>query len=377
MRGILQGPLKVSAHIGIALSFVATGSVTAYAAQQNKIERIEVAFVLDTTGSMEGLIDGAKRKIWTIANTIVDIQPDADIRMALIGYRDRGDDYVIKSFDMSKDLQALYGNLTRFEADGGGDEPEAVNEALDTAVSKLTWSDKQGTRKIVFLVGDAPPHMDYKGERKYPEIIADARKENILINTVQAGNSAETKNFWKDIAERGAGRYLAIAQDGGPVEEIATPYDQQILQNQQQIDKTIMPYGTRAQQDELSEKMSVKMAAPAAVQVENSKFYSKRSSAKEVITGGGDLIDDVRNKKLQLNSVKESELPVDFKGKSEKERAEIVEKKLSERSRLEEQMTGLVKQRDDYLMKAAAEGNKQQDTSFDKVVSETLKQQLQ
>lgn len=377
MRGILQGPLKVSAHIGIALSFVATGSVTAYAAQQNKIERIEVAFVLDTTGSMEGLIDGAKRKIWTIANTIVDIQPDADIRMALIGYRDRGDDYVIKSFDMSKDLQALYGNLTRFEADGGGDEPEAVNEALNTAVSKLTWSDKQGTRKIVFLVGDAPPHMDYKGERKYPEIIADARKENILINTVQAGNSAETKNFWKDIAERGAGRYLAIAQDGGPVEEITTPYDQQILQNQQQIDKTIMPYGTRAQQDELSEKMSVKMAAPAAVQVENSKFYSKRSSAKEVITGGGDLIDDVRNKKLQLNSVKESELPVDFKGKSEKERAEIVEKKLSERSRLEEQMAGFVKQRDDYLMKAAAEGNKQLDTSFDKVVSETLKQQLQ
>lgn len=373
----MRSILKVSANIGMALSFAATGIIPAFAAQQNKIERIEVAFVLDTTGSMEGLIDGAKRKIWTIANTIVDIQPDADIRMALIGYRDRGDDYVIKSYDMSKDLQALYGNLTRFEADGGGDDPESVNEALDAAVSKLTWSDKQGTRKIVFLVGDAPPHMDYKGERKYPEIITDARKDNIIVNTVQAGQDAETTNFWKDIAERGAGRYMAIAQDGGPIEEVTTPYDQQIMQNQQQIDKTIMPYGTRAQQAELTDKMSVKMAAPAAVQVENSKFYSKRSSAKEVITGGGDLIDDVRNKKLEIAKIKDSELPADLKGKSEKERTETVEKKLLERAKLEEQMAGLVKQRDEYLAKAAAEGSKNVDDSFDKVVSETLKQQLQ
>src|ERR1700749_1877076 len=69
---------------------------------------VEVAFVLDTTGSMGGLIEGAKRKIWSIATAIVDSNPDADIRMGLVAYRDIADEYVTKSFDLTTDIQDLY-----------------------------------------------------------------------------------------------------------------------------------------------------------------------------------------------------------------------------------------------------------------------------
>src|SRR5262245_43881022 len=72
---------------------------------------VEVAFVLDTTGSMGALIEGAKRKIWSIATAIVDSNPEADIRMGLVAYRDIGDDYVTRTFDLTADIQDLYANL--------------------------------------------------------------------------------------------------------------------------------------------------------------------------------------------------------------------------------------------------------------------------
>ena len=84
---------------------------------------VEVAFVLDTTGSMGGLIEGAKRKIWSIATAIVDSNPDAEIRMGLVAYRDIGDDYVTRTFDLTTDIQDLYGNLLELRAHGGGDWP--------------------------------------------------------------------------------------------------------------------------------------------------------------------------------------------------------------------------------------------------------------
>ena len=104
---------------------------------------VEVAFVLDTTGSMGGLIEGAKRKIWSIATAIVDSNPDADIRMGLVAYRDIGDDYVTRTFDLTTDIQDLYANLLEMKARGGGDWPESVNEALDVAVNKLRWTPYQ------------------------------------------------------------------------------------------------------------------------------------------------------------------------------------------------------------------------------------------
>ena len=89
---------------------------------------------------MGGLIEGAKRKIWSIATAIVDSNPDADIRMGLVAYRDIGDDYVTRKIELTRDIQDLYANLLELKARGGGDWPESVNEALDVAVNKLQWT---------------------------------------------------------------------------------------------------------------------------------------------------------------------------------------------------------------------------------------------
>ena len=149
-------------------------------------------FVLDTTSSMTGLITAAKDKIWSIANTLASADPTPDIRMGLVGYRDRGDAYVTIFTPLSDDLDAVYARLIQFEAVGGGDTPESVNQALYEAVTKPDWSSSPAVYRVIFLVGDAPPKMNYPGDVKYGRSCAWAAQNDIVINTVQCGSMPET-----------------------------------------------------------------------------------------------------------------------------------------------------------------------------------------
>jgi Mg-chelatase subunit ChlD len=363
---------------GLVLGLLAGSMPAAVAATgRGNVERVEVVFVLDTTGSMGDLIDGAKRKIWSIANTIVETNPDADVAMGLIGYRDRGDDYVVKSHQMTEDLQSLYGRLVKFEADGGDDTPESVNEALDTAVSKITWSKGDDVRRIVFLVGDAPPHMDYPDERQYPAILKEAKQRGIIVNAVQAGDMMETTGIWKDIAQRGNGRYMAIPQNGGEVLVIVSPYDDDIRMLQDELDHSVVPFGRLDVQEEVVKKMAERKAAAPSTQVENSKYYAKRAK-KEVVTGGGDLLADVRNGTVELDAVPEKELPEELQSLALEKRKVWVNERLAARQALEKRMEALVAKRDAYVAEERRKTETSRTTdSFDRAVEETIKVQMQ
>src|SRR5262245_56397553 len=120
--------------------------------------RADVVFVLDTTGSMSGLLEGAKKKVWSIANEMLKGRPVPDLRMGLVAYRDKGDAYVTQVTDLTRDLDKVYEVLLGFRADGGGDGPENVRQGLHDAITKISWSKEKSAFKVMFLVGDAPPH---------------------------------------------------------------------------------------------------------------------------------------------------------------------------------------------------------------------------
>ncbi|MDR0247938.1 MAG: VWA domain-containing protein [Burkholderiales bacterium] len=340
---------------------------------------VEVAFVLDTTGSMASLIDGAKRKIWSIANTIVDQYPGAEIRFALVGYRDIGDEYVTKEFPLTTDIQDIYAKLLAFQAAGGGDTPESVNEALDVAVTKLGWSDKNQVKadRILFLVGDAPPHMDYKQDRKYPEVIGEAVKKGIIVNAVQAGNMASTRKVWKEIASLGRGDYLDIPQDGGRVTVIVTPYDEEILIIQRKLNLTIIPYGSLVRQREVENRAAMPTMTPAPVAADMVSFVSKSRKGEAVVTGDGDLVVDVQEGRKKLAEVPKSELPENMQKMSAGEQAAYLDTKAGERKELARQLAALVSKRDAFIFeqeKAAPPSPSEK--SFDTGVKETLKKQM-
>lgn len=341
-------------------------------ASQNNNEVVEVAFVLDTTGSMADLIEGAKRKIWSIANTVIDIHPNADVRMALIAYRDYGDNYVVRTYDMSSDIQGLYGHLLKFRAAGGGDTPEAVNEALAASVGDLEWSNQQAAHRMVFLVGDAPPHMDYPDGPKYPEVIDEARALGIVVHAVQAGNSRQTRNIWSDIAFRGGGDYIPIPQDGGQITDYQTPYDDEILQLQRMLDKTVVPYGNQRIQNEVRKKLRSRKAMAPSVSVDNSKFYSKRKSRREVVTGAGDIVAAIRNNDVSMEEIDEQELPTDMRSLSKQERKVMIDGKIAERRKLEAKMAELVKKHDAFTKEARERSAGKKQDSFDEAVSKAI-----
>ncbi|GHU05777.1 hypothetical protein FACS1894205_6280 [Alphaproteobacteria bacterium] len=354
---------------------------TVEAEEQTPQPRVEVAFVLDTTGSMSGLIEGAKRKIWSIANAIVDSNPGAAIYVGLVGYRDIGDIYVTRDYELTTDIQGIYGKLLTFEADGGGDTPESVNEALDIAVRKLGWSNPatQEAKRILFLVGDAPPHMDYKQDRKYPEIIKEALQKGIIVNAVQAGDMSETRRVWKEIAGLGKGDYLQIPQDGGHVVIIKTPYDIEINTIQIRINRTVIPYGAMRDQEMTREKTEISSSPSVSMEskAEMSRYISRSGGAKAAITGSGDLVSDVDRGATDIKAVPDEELPKEMRAMKPAEREAYVKERLVEREALTAQLVEKVNQRDAYIQQEAAKGKSGKAAdSFDASVLRTLDKQL-
>jgi len=331
--------------------------------------RIEVCFVLDTTGSMGGLLEGAKQKIWSIANEMISAQPTPELKLGLIGYRDRGDDYVVKSFSLTDDIDAIYGHLREFQAGGGGDAPESVNEALAEAIHKMPWSSDNKVLKIIFLVGDAPPHMDYPNGPKYPDLCREAAKKDLIINTIQCGEMAETKPIWQEIAKLSEGSYVGISQSGN-VAVISTPMDKELSRLNERIGTTLIPYGDSKLQAEVHAKYAVAKSAPVSAMADRLSYNSKTGKA---VQGRGELVDALNDKTLKLDEIDQKQLPTELQKLDRDELQKRIAKVRDERDDLQNQIVEVSKKREAYIQsenkRLAAEGK---GDAFDQKVTETL-----
>lgn len=355
--------MKTPKHLLMIATVFASLLTTSHSAKE-AVERpkVEVCFVLDTTGSMGGLIQGAKDKIWSIANEMVSTKPAPEIRFGLIGYRDKGDAYITKVYDLSEDIDAIYGHLMEFQAKGGGDSPESVNQALHESVTKMSWNESKDVLKIIFLVGDAPPHMDYQDDMKYPEICQLAMKRDLIINTIQCGNMSGTKEIWEEIAGKGEGEYAAILQSGGTV-AIKSPYDAEISEINRKLNATVVGYGDRKAQAMAMSKVAAASRAKEEAAADRAEFQFKVSpsadpfaapaggsgGAVKVITGDEDLLALIAEEKVSLEEVDEEKLPDELKSMTPEERVAHIEKLQSERKELQQKMATLVKQRGEFL----------------------------
>ena len=337
-----------------------------------KKPRIEVCFVLDTTGSMSGLIEGAKEKIWSIANEMIAAKPTPELKLALIGYRDRGDEYVTKLTDLTADIDEIHGKLMEFSANGGGDGPESVNQALHEAVTKVSWSDDRDVLKIVFLVGDAPPHMDYEQDVRYPEVCQAAMKRDLVINAVQCGQEGETTKVWKEIAKLAEGKYIPLVQTGGMV-RIAAPQDEQIATLNREIGGTLIGYGDPgARRGVAAKQAAAEAAAPAAT----ADRLSYNAATGRTVQGGGELIDQLERGEVKLDDIKAADLPEEFRGLDEQELATAVEARRAKRKEIQARLEKLLEERNTFIIaekKRIAESGK--GDSFDEEVSGTVREQ--
>lgn len=334
-------------------------SVPAIATEKHAID---VVFALDTTGSMGGLLDGAKRTVWSIASHIRDTDPNAELRVGLVAYRDIGDDYVTRDFALNGNLDAVFAELSTFQAAGGGDTPENVDAALDDALHKMAWRD--GAKKLVFVVGDAPPAS--RGDvPRFDLLAAEAGDRKIILNTIRCGWDRNTEAAWKQIASLGGGQFSSIQQDGG-VQQVATPYDDKLAELSGRIDDTTVMIGGEGERAAYGRAMAVAAAAPAPAKADRATYYAKKKGGRVA----KDLVDDVESGAVDVSKLAAGDLPAEMRTMDAPTIKAEVAKRAKIRKEAAAEMAELTRKREEFLAKHG------KGDGFDAKVKATLDAQL-
>lgn len=350
--------------------------------------RVELVFVLDTTGSMGGLIEAAKQKVWGIVNEVMKAPGKPEVRMGLVAYRDRGDAYVTQVLPITRDLDKVYTTLMGYRADGGGDGPEDVRRALADGVRKAGWSPRSpDVARILFLVGDAPPHDDYADEPDTVATASEAARAGMIVNAIQCGNMPDTGDAWRKICRAGEGQFFAIAQDGGVV-AVSTPFDAELADLGTKVGGTYLAFGGGVAADPgmmgmsgmsfRAGKEAERKATERAVAAAPAPALADRAINKAISTDlfDDDLIQGVETGTVKLDSLKAEELPDALQKLTPEQRRKAVADKIAERKKLRERILELSKKREAFL---AEERNKQSakaPTGFDEAVGSALKAQI-
>jgi hypothetical protein len=328
--------------------------------------RVDLVFALDTTGSMSGLIEGAKQKIWSIASFVARAQPTPELRVGLVAYRDVGDSYVTRVFDLDDDLDRVYKRLLSFHADGGGDGPEHVARALHEAVHKMSWAQQtNGSVRLIYVVGDAPPHLDYQDGYDLSRAARAAANKGIQVHAIRCGNDPETATSFRRVAALGHGEFLTIDQDGG-MRERRTPFDEELATLHDKLSDTVVAYGG-AKGEATRGALEAAAAAPAPVKAARAGYLSaKKDSAGPL---ADDLVAGVASGRVDLGSLSAAELPRSLAALPEEKRKEKVVEQARQRTELLDRIAKVSADRDAFLRKAPAAGP----AGFDGEVEKTVR----
>ncbi len=328
--------------------------------------QVDVCFAVDTTGSMGGLLQIAKDKIWFIANALAAAPGKPDVRYCLMAYRDQGEAYVTQHTDLTTDMDLIYEKLSALNADGGGDEPEAVNQALLETVMTTTWAWQADVFRVIFLIGDAPPRSD--DGLDYRQIATTADGKGILINPILVGENQRARDVWRQIAETANGTSAQISQTEHRAIP-STPMDQDLVALNQRLGTLLLPYGSDAQQQQLKEKQRRAEALADAAVADRLRY---NLTAGVTVHGSGDLLEDIDSGRVSLASVDRSGLPTTLRSMSASELNVHLQQLREQRRSIQAVVGRLLAQRQQHI-DALWEAD---DHSFEATVAKMIHHQL-
>jgi uncharacterized protein YegL len=187
--------------------------------------RLDLVFVLDTTGSMSDELAQLQNNILYISEQIANTNPNVSVRYAFVAYKDRGDSYTTDKLDFTQDVMTFQANLARLSASGGGDTPEALEEALTMALDGLAWRD-ENTIKLMFVVTDASPQLIYNDDVPYTSSILQAMQMGIKIHTIaSSGLEPAGEYILRQLSQATLGRFIFLTYASPVVGATSPPGD--------------------------------------------------------------------------------------------------------------------------------------------------------
>lgn len=331
--------------------------------------KVDVVFCVDRSGSMDRVIETAKRKIWTIVNEVAQQKPTPILRIGLIGYGSADKD--IKFFPLSTDLDKVYEHLSTFRCDMGGDE--WVGWAILQAAEKMEWSTETRALKMIFMVGNETA-MQGNEANFYTKTAPVALKKGITVNAIYCGKpGVEEEKTWRELASMSDGLYSQIDLSGGEV-TIQTPHDKALVELNQKLNGTYLPFGRQgaAGKDKLEEadrKTAGAGAAPAMAARAEAKASAVYNNA------AWDLVDASKEKSFDLKSLKTEDLPAEMQKMTPEERKAHIEKTMKERETIQKEIAKVSAERQKYIDAEMKKQNLSADASFDAAVRRTIQEQ--
>ena len=184
---------------------------------------LDVLFLLDSTGSMDDEIKQIKVTLQSIAKRVSNLPANPDLRFGMVSYRDRDDTYVTRLHDFDGNVERFQQTIRGVRANGGNDYPESLNQALHEAVNDASW--RENAIRLIFLIADAPPHLDYPQDEDYAVEMARAREKGIKIFSVaSSGLDQQGEYIFRQIAQQTMGNFLFILYQDGPQGKLDTPH---------------------------------------------------------------------------------------------------------------------------------------------------------
>ncbi|MRI02459.1 VWA domain-containing protein [Kriegella sp. EG-1] len=310
---------------------------------------VKIALLLDTSNSMDGLINQAKAQLWDIVNEFTHARCGNEARPNLqIALYQYGNDnlssregYIQQVLNFSSDLDEISEKLFSLTTNGGEEYCGAV---INTSLNQLEWGKNADNLKMIFIAGNEP---FTQGKLNYKDAVTQAKEKDIVVNTIFCGNYEQGINTeWKKGATLTGGEYIAIDHNRKVV-HIDTPYDDIIIKLNSKLNKTYVSYGylgakkskMQITQDNNAAEMEEAIAVKRAVS-KSSRLYSNSS---------WDMVDAVSDDKLNIEDLSEDELPDNLKGKSTKEIENYLSTKQSERMKIQNEIQELNKKREIYI----------------------------
>ncbi len=313
--------------------------------------RIQIAILLDTSNSMDGLIDQTRNQLWQVVNEFASAKQNGltpILELALFEYGndniDRGVGHVRRLNEFTRELDQVSHGLFSLSTNGGS---EYCGYAIRSAVQELEWSRSDSDIKTIFIAGNEP---FTQGPVNFHDAIALAREAGISINTIHAGGHQEgVASGWQAGAVLAGGDYMSIDANQ-QIAHIDAPQDARIAELNARLNQTYLPYGASGKQ-----KLERQLEQDAASEDISGALLSKRAYAKSSAyfhNSGWDLVDaleEAEAPETMLEELDDDALPAPMAGLSDTEKLEYVRQKAAERAGIKREIANLSREREAYI----------------------------
>jgi hypothetical protein len=342
--------------------------LAAFAKDEDK-PAIDVVFCIDCSGSMGGVIDTAKQKVWAIVNELAKAKPSPVLRIGLIGYGNGMGPF--RKFDLSDDLDDVYKNLMTFKDEGWGEE--FVGLAVQRATDEMKWANGSKVLKVIYVVGNETAHQG-PPESDYSKTAPLAVNKGIVVNAIYCGETeyATATPTWREMSRLADGQYMEIAGNGGAI-VINTPYDDDLAKLNTKLNSTYVAYGPRGaagQANQVQQDAAATTLAPAVMaqraEAKAGKFYQNAN---------WDLVDASTRDDFDLAKINEADLPEDVRKLPPEKRNEYIQAKAKERADVQAQIKDLSEKRAKVVEEETKKQGLATDKSLDEAVKTSIKEQ--